>query len=172
MAAITRTIVISVVVILVVFGAFVLMPSTPVIVQPIAYNHSLHVEGEGLECIDCHAYVEQLPRATLPELEICLDCHDVDPISEEESAEEAILIEHIESEREIAWQRVYEVPDHVYFSHRRHVVSGELECATCHGDVGSFTEPVTEAFMEFTMDDCMDCHNDNGVTNDCLTCHK
>lgn len=172
MASISRTIVIAVAVILVIFGAFILIPSEPVVVQPIAYNHKLHVEGEGLECVDCHTYVEKLPRATLPDLAICLDCHDVEPISEEESTEEAILIEHIEQGREIAWQRIYSVPDHVYFSHRRHVVSGEIECATCHGDVGSFTEPVTLPFFDVTMDACMDCHRDNGVTNDCLSCHR
>lgn len=172
MASTTRALVLSVTVIIVVFVAFVLIPSTPPVVHPIAYNHNLHVEQEGLECVDCHAYAEVLPSATLPDLAICMDCHDVDPISEEESAEEAILIEYIETEREIAWGRVYELPDHVYFSHRRHVVSGELECATCHGDVGAFTEPVTKAFREFTMDECMDCHRENGVTNDCLTCHK
>jgi len=34
--------------------------------QPIAYNHKLHIETVGLECAECHRYVETSAAATLP----------------------------------------------------------------------------------------------------------
>ncbi len=141
------------------------------VVQPIAYNHNIHVEGEGLECTDCHQRVEESPRATLPDLEVCLDCHDSDPLADD-SAEEAKLIAHIEAGSEIDWQRVYSVPDHVYFSHRRHVVSGDLECSNCHGPVGELTAPAEVPFYPLSMDACLDCHRKLEAKTDCLSCHR
>lgn len=138
--------------------------------QPIAYNHHVHVEGEGLICTDCHTQVEDHPVATIPEIAVCADCHDVDPLTD--SPEEERLIGFIESGQDIPWQQVYSVPSHVYFSHRRHVVLGELECSTCHGAVAGFTEPVVEPVQELSMDWCMECHESSGVTNDCLACHR
>ncbi len=165
------TVIVALALVVLVFIVRASIPRAAAIEQPIAYNHNIHVEGEGLECIDCHAYSEILPSATLPDLSVCLDCHDTDPLSED-SVEEAKLIEYIESGTEVPWQRVNEVPDHVYFSHRRHVVAGDLACMDCHGDVGAMTEPVTRPFFELTMEACMDCHKQRQVSNDCLACHR
>jgi Cytochrome c7 and related cytochrome c len=142
------------------------------IIQPIAYNHNVHVEGEGLECSDCHQRVEEVVRATLPDLETCMDCHDSDPLADD-SVEEAKLISHIEDGTEIDWKNVYHVPSHVYFSHRRHVTVGDLECSSCHGDVGTLTTPAEVPFYPVTMEACMDCHRKSEeVTNDCIACHR
>ena len=138
--------------------------------QPLLYNHNVHVEEEGLECIDCHESVEQAAYATIPRLNLCLDCHDTEPMSE--SPEEAKLIAHIESEEEIAWNQVYRVPSHVYFSHRRHVTLGEVECSVCHGNVPEQMVPVQAPVIPLTMEWCMDCHTENKVSNDCLACHR
>jgi len=46
-----------------------------VINQPVEYNHSIHINDVGLECVECHFGVENRDRATLPSLEICEDCH-------------------------------------------------------------------------------------------------
>ncbi len=140
------------------------------VAQPIAYSHNIHVEGEGLECTDCHQYVEQLPRATLPDLAVCSDCHSEDPLGE--SPEEAKLIDYLTASQEVPWNRVYQVPSHVYFSHRRHVVAGDLACAECHGDVPKLTEPATLPFRSTRMKACISCHKEHKVSTDCLTCHR
>lgn len=150
--------------------AWGLAPARDPIIQPISYNHNLHVEEEGLECIDCHHSVEDAPFATIPNLQLCLDCHDTEPLSE--SPEEQKLIAHIEEDERIDWNRIYTVPDHVYFSHRRHVTLGELECSTCHGNVSERTKPQEAPATPLTMEWCMDCHKQNQVTNDCLACHR
>ena len=81
------------------------------------------------------------------------------------------MINYIENEAEIPWKRVYEVPDHVYFSHRRHVIIGELSCELCHGKVEDQNQPIASQYLETSMDNCMNCHEEYGTTNDCLACH-
>ena len=158
----------SILVILLIGLAFYLTPDE--IVQPIAYNHKIHIEEAELGCIDCHIYYEETVYATIPALEICTDCHGDEPISD--SSEEIKLIEYINEEHEIPWLQVYNVPDHVYFSHRRHVVLGELECNECHGEVTELTKPAAWPLFELSMENCMDCHKKQNITNDCLSCHR
>jgi len=155
--------------ILVTVGYLVFLPKKE-IRQPLQYNHKVHIETAGLVCQDCHATVQSSSSATIPRLETCSMCHSESPISE--SPEERKLLEFVSAGKEIPWVRVYGVPDHVYFSHRRHVTQGKLECSACHGNVAEFTRPVTSAFAPVTMERCMGCHRESGVTNDCLTCHR
>jgi hypothetical protein len=158
-------------IILVVLFSFVVLPSKPGKTQPLAYNHKAHIEQAGLTCLDCHAGVESAARATIPPLEVCRNCHSSEPISE--SPEEQRLIDlYTSTDTEIGWERVYSVPDHVFFSHRRHVVGGELECRECHGNVAEMANPVSLPVIEPTMENCMNCHRQNKVTNDCLSCHR
>ena len=140
------------------------------ITQPIRYNHKTHIETAGLTCTDCHTSVLSSSNASIPSLEVCSTCHSEQPISE--SAEEKKVLEFVKKGEVIPWQRIYRVPDHVYFSHRRHVTKAGLECKTCHGDVPEFTKPVASQFLPITMENCMKCHRENNVTNDCLACHR
>ena len=151
---------------------FVYFASTPKTdtTQPIVYSHKTHVETAGLTCTDCHTSVLSSSAATIPSLEVCSTCHSEQPISQ--SAEEKKLLEFVKQGKAIPWLRIYHVPDHVYFSHRRHVTKAALECKTCHGDVPEFTEPVASQFLPVTMENCMKCHRENNVTNDCLACHR
>jgi len=50
-------------------GTFALQPRGAVD-QPIAFNHSKHVEGLGLECTTCHLYAVTGTRATIPNIEV------------------------------------------------------------------------------------------------------
>jgi len=137
--------------------------------QPIAYNHYKHVEESGMGCLDCHLNAGENARASIPNIEVCRDCHDV---ALTESETELTLLDFINDGKKIPWRQVYFVPDYVYFSHRRHVKLGQLECTVCHGDVGQLTEPIAKPFVQPTMTWCMDCHNTNSVSNDCAACHR
>ncbi len=137
--------------------------------QPIAFNHLLHIEDVGAECTDCHAYARSGVRATIPNIEVCGSCHE--EVSSG-SPEEARLLEYIQSETPIPWKKVYTVPDHVYFSHRRHTAAGGIECEVCHGAVALSEKPVVRASVPPTMDQCMDCHQESGTSNDCIWCHR
>ncbi|MEE9167330.1 MAG: cytochrome c3 family protein [Candidatus Neomarinimicrobiota bacterium] len=138
-------------------------------IQPLLFSHNLHIEEMDLQCGDCHTEATRRARATFPTTEACTTCHD-DPLTETET--EAQLLAYTHEDREIPWQRIYMVPDHVYFSHRRHVTLGNVPCETCHGNIRSMTEPLDRPLIPVSMDRCMDCHEEHQVTNDCLSCHR
>lgn len=143
--------------------------SDPGIRQPLPFSHAIHVAENELECVECHTSVMSHQRATLPLLEVCQDCHS-EALTETDI--EAQLLAYTTTDQAIPWQRIYQVPDHVYFSHRRHATLGGLSCELCHGDVASLDLPPTAPIVPVTMDGCMDCHERNHITTDCLTCHR
>lgn len=136
--------------------------------QPIRYNHAVHI-ANGLNCVDCHAGARDGVHATLPSLDTCLMCH-AEALTE--SPEEEKIRSFAASHEEIPWRQVTRVPAHVYFSHRRHVALGGLECADCHGAMEARTEPPRRAFRPVTMDSCIACHQQKGLRNDCNDCHR
>ncbi|MEE9117674.1 MAG: cytochrome c3 family protein [Calditrichia bacterium] len=137
--------------------------------QPVASNHSIHVNEGGMECTECHIGVENRARATLPTIQICEDCHSE---MNGETEAEAFVVAAVENGEEIIWNRIYKLPDHVYFSHRRHISLGKIECTQCHGDIQDFETPPLTPQVELTMEFCMDCHEEQNVNNDCLACHR
>jgi len=139
------------------------------IIQPIKYSHKIHVQEVGLNCTDCHKYVNKLARASIPNIDVCADCHGEGPLTK--SPEEKKLIQYIKKGKRIPWVQIYNVPDHVYFSHRRHVKIGGLKCQLCHGDVASLTEPAPYQLVKISMQNCIDCHTKKDVLNDCINCH-
>jgi hypothetical protein len=56
----------------------------------------------------------------------------------------------------LRWNKVHNLPDHVYFSHQQHVVVGGVACETCHGDVKKMG--TVEQQRPLTMGWCIDCH--------------
>jgi hypothetical protein len=137
--------------------------------QPIPFSHRLHVEEIGAICTDCHVYAETGIRATIPNVEICAYCH-TDPLTE--SPEEALVLDHVGSEEPIGWQKVLAMPDHVFFSHRRHTTVGGIECVVCHGAVEEADAALTRPLVRMTMDSCMSCHEEYEASNDCILCHR
>ncbi len=137
--------------------------------QPIAFNHRVHTEELGMDCTDCHQHVLSGQRATIPNIAVCADCHEE---AQTESPDEALLVESIGKQELIPWVRVTWVPSDVYFSHRRHAALGEISCATCHGEVEGREQPLTRPLVRLTMDGCIECHERQGVTTDCVSCHR
>ena len=161
---VASTAIVLIMIVLIVLGAH------RTITQPISYSHKIHIEEADLTCVDCHLYVETMPSATIPNIEICQDCHSDEPMGD--SPEEVKLLKYIEEGKRIPWQKIYSVPDHVYFSHRRHVTIGEIACSNCHGNVEELTEPPSYPLWLPTMNNCISCHKEHKVTYDCLACHR
>lgn len=136
--------------------------------QPILYNHSIHIEN-GMTCQDCHTGSREQVQATLPTLDTCISCHEE---ALTENPEEEKIRTLAAANTEAAWVQLTRVPRHVYFSHRRHVAQGEMECAECHGPMETRTEPPREPFRPITMEACMGCHEQRNVRNDCNDCHR
>jgi hypothetical protein len=104
----------------------------------------------------------------MPTLATCLECHKE---ALTKNPEEEKIRQFQKQGEEILWKRFYQRPDHVFYSHRRHVVLGKIECQTCHGDMSRSEKPPTQPFVRMTMAWCMACHAKSRVTNDCLACH-
>ena len=149
-------------------GRTLLRPANAVL-QPIQFNHQLHIQEVGLECADCHKYFATGQHSGLPTLADCMECHEGGMT---ESPEEQKLLQMAQADPTTPFLKLFTMPDHVFYSHRTHVTAAGLECETCHGDIADTTVPPEVPLMRITMDTCLDCHTRNGVNNDCTRCHS
>jgi hypothetical protein len=123
-----------------------------IVVQPIQFSHERHVSGNGLDWRYCHASVEVAAFAGLPPTQTCMNCH-TQVFSDAEYLEP--VRESWRSGLPLAWRRVYDLPDHVFFNHGAHVTHG-VGCTTCHGAVDRM--PLVRQAVPLHMEWCLDCH--------------
>jgi hypothetical protein len=176
--------------------------------QPMSFNHALHMDPEKVEgiegdteaerCLYCHEFRADGTFVGNPKLSKCTECHD-DPESPlgDTEAEKHFLTEYVANEKEIPWLVYSKQPDCVYFSHIAHVKIAEMDCRTCHGDLGKAEAlPAYQAnrltgysrniwgyrisglkknsWDRMKMDDCAACHTEKQHEEDnaCFVCHK
>jgi hypothetical protein len=130
------------------------------------FDHSVHAGKARMPCLDCHPYAEVSPSAGLPSGKKCMGCHKF--VAKEKPGVQ-LLAKRVEEGRPLRWQRVFSVPDFIYFSHRPHV-RAKVECAACHGDMAWAT--TIRQDRPFTMGRCIGCHAERKATRDCIACHK
>lgn len=133
--------------------------------QPIAFDHSWHVKGVGLDCRFCHRTTDKEAAAGIPALEQCMFCHRVVGTGK---AEVEKLRATFNNNEPINWRRVYRVPDHVRFVHEPHLRAG-LQCSNCHGAVEEMRR--VRQVRPMKMGDCLECHRSKDAPTDCYTCH-
>lgn len=135
--------------------------------QPFPFNHKIHNES-GLECENCHLFAFTRVDPGIPRVNTCLECHEGNTAPPFD-----ILEKYSSNGGQIPWIRLYKLPRHVYFSHKRHAAIGKIVCKTCHGDVGEKELPLDKPIMAtLNMDTCMECHEQRKVSNDCSACHR
>jgi len=179
------------------------------LVQPIHYSHQLHAGELQINCEYCHSNARRSKHAGVPATEVCMNCHsqvpgvDVpgfkpgieectptldangEPVRDVQATEDLMtLCESYINDDPIEWVRVHDVPDFVYFSHKRHVTAGVL-CQECHGEVQA-DMTVARRVHRLYMGWCLDCHEDHPSVDenygaeaelrraelkDCYTCH-
>jgi ferredoxin len=122
--------------------------------QPVQFYHRHHVEGLGLDCRYCHTSVEESGFANIPPIETCMTCHS--QIWTQAESLEPVRDAWSEG-TSIAWNRVSDVPDFVYFNHSIHVNKG-IGCVTCHGRVSEMAYVYKP--QAFFMSWCLDCHRE------------
>ncbi len=61
----------------------------------------------------------------------------------------------------VEWNRIHNLPDHVYFNHAQHVTVGKIECQTCHGKVEEME--VLKQYSPLSMGWCINCHRETKV---------
>ena len=145
--------------------------------QPVEFDHRHHVRDDGIDCLYCHPGAEKERFAGLPSTATCMGCHNqVWP----ESAQLAPVRRSAFESQPIAWRRVHDLPEFVYFNHGVHVQGGGIACARCHGQVEDMARVYRVAPL--TMDWCLDCHRDppgaaqhgRALTSltTCTACHR
>ena len=151
--------------------------------QPIYYSHKVHAGINQINCQYCHTGVYQGKQATIPSVNVCMNCHmsineyngekmyteDGDEING--TAEIQKLYKYAGFEpgkpwdpskaKTIEWVRIHNLPDHVYFNHSQHVKAGKVECQTCHGEIQKMGE--VKQFSDLSMGWCINCHRETQV---------
>lgn len=123
-----------------------------VVAQPVQFSHAHHVGGLGLDCRYCHDTVQRSRFAGLPPTHTCMTCHSQVWTQAEMLAP---VRRSLAENRPLAWKRVHDLPDYVFFDHSVHVANG-VGCSTCHGAVQTMQQ-VSQA-APLTMEWCLDCH--------------
>ncbi len=152
--------------------------------QPFQFNHALHNLVVDNGCESCHYFREDGTYAGVPKLADCIMCHE-DVVSEYPE-EEVFVYEYVHKNKEVPWLVYSRQPDCVYFPHAAHVKKAEMDCVTCHGNIGTSTRLKTYEYNRITgysrdiygknmlglktntwdrmkMDDCAECHIREGV---------
>lgn len=120
--------------------------------QPVPFSHAHHVGGLGIDCRYCHTTVETSSFANIPPTKICMNCH-----SQMWASSQTLepVRESYRSGKSIAWTRVHDLPDYVYFNHSIHIAKG-VGCASCHGRIDKMN--LVWQAQPLTMEWCLDCH--------------
>ncbi len=139
------------------------------VVQPIAFNHQKHVEELEIDCDVCHEFYRTSQHSGLPTLATCLGCHE-DP--QTDLPEEQKVRDLAAAGEDDVFRKLFKMPDHVFYSHRRHVELAEIPCETCHGAIAASTAPPERPLLRVSMDFCLECHDDSDVSPDCTACHR
>lgn len=120
--------------------------------QPVPYSHAVHAGKLGIDCRYCHTTVERAGMAALPPTDVCMNCHATILPKSPKLAE--VLRSHAEG-TPIAWVKVHDLADYVYFNHSAHVTAG-VGCAECHGPVHQME--VAQTVAPLNMGWCLECH--------------
>ncbi len=134
--------------------------------QPVFFSHRVHVNDKKISCFMCHPEAMTTARAGIPALETCMLCHARIAVTYPEIAK---LRGFYFEKRPVAWNKVYYLPDFVYFNHSMHI-HRRIDCSQCHGNMPLMDRVVKQ--QDFIMGFCIECHRKTKATIDCFTCHR
>tara|TARA_Y100000589_G_scaffold90772_1_gene85400 strand:- start:29233 stop:30576 length:1344 start_codon:yes stop_codon:yes gene_type:complete len=167
--------------------------------QPINFPHSIHAGVNGIDCKYCHNSVNKSKSAGLPTVNVCMNCHKQINGNTPEQQEQIQKIyaaagydpsgagKYTGETKEIIWNKVHQLPDHVYFNHSQHVKVGGIDCKQCHGDMTKMDETVKVQSIQalnmvegnikltkptLTMGWCIECHGAKEISTGSLDSKK
>ncbi len=130
--------------------------------QPVKFSHRIHAGENGIECMYCHTTAERSKSAGIPATALCMNCHII--IREGTNSgkfEISKVVNAVENGESIEWNRIHNLPDHVFFSHSVHVGSAKLDCQKCHGPVQEMD--IMRQYSDLSMGWCVNCHRETQV---------
>ena len=130
--------------------------------QPIKFSHKVHAGQNQTDCLYCHYSAPYSKTAGIPSTSVCMNCHLIVRNGQRSgSFEISKVVEHFDSMKVVHWTKIYNLPDHVFFSHAQHVGAAGISCQTCHGPVETMDR--IKLNQELTMGWCIDCHRTTDV---------
>ncbi|CAN5244006.1 hypothetical protein BH09MYX1_BH09MYX1_55500 [soil metagenome] len=156
----------------------------PAQTMSLRFNHKLHMSGQGMKCVDCHAGAPSSDSATddlIPKPEKCDGCHgskhtDLNAVRGDDGNPMATC-----STCHVGWKAgdankvvAFRMPrPNLVFSHRRHAVRN-IACGQCHGDVAALELATRDQLPR--MRGCFHCHQGSDAARGdakaaCETCH-
>jgi hypothetical protein len=155
-------------------------PDAPGPTQPIQFSHKHHAGLYQIDCLYCHSGTDRSRAAGVPSVELCMGCHSQFPASYDELEGIRTLKRYWQAQESIPWEQIHRLPEHAKFRHNRHVAAG-FECQRCHGPVEEMDKlaltsdtvwwPWLLPAQKLEMGWCIQCHRENGASQDCTTCH-
>lgn len=145
--------------------------------QPVEFDHRHHVLDDRIDCQYCHREASRSTVAGIPGADVCMGCHA--QIWRESPKLQPVVDSYFTGEP-IAYVRVHDLPDHVYFDHSAHF-EANIPCSRCHGPVASMAR--VYQWAPLTMGWCLDCHREPPPTTTrthgrmtrlttCTACHR
>lgn len=154
--------------------------------QPIYFSHKVHAGINQINCQYCHSAVSESRHATIPTVNVCMNCHKVvteytkGPALTDANGNDINGTREIQKlfeyagykpgpgaqwdpskAKPIEWAKVHNLPDHVYFNHAQHVKVGGVQCQTCHGNIQDMD--IVEQKSDLSMGWCVNCHRESKV---------
>jgi cytochrome c551/c552 len=122
-------------------------------------------------CMNCHKQINEYtgaethPLVTLEgkkvdgnkEIQKLYDYAGWDPVKKDYKRNAAGEIQA----KPVEWVKIHNLPDHVYFNHSLHTVSGKIACQRCHGGIQEMDE--VYQFADLSMGWCINCHRETKV---------
>ncbi len=121
-------------------------------IQPVAFDHKLHVGQLGLDCRYCHSNVEVSSHSNFPSTQTCMNCHGQIQATNPKLKP---VRDSWATGQPISWVKIHNVPDYAYFNHSVHVSRG-VSCVSCHGQVNEMN--VVWHNQSQSMAWCLNCH--------------
>jgi len=160
-------------------------------VQPIKFSHQLHAGVNQISCQYCHSGAFKSKNASIPSLNVCMNCHNYVQATEKYNGEISPEIakiykaldynpdtkEYGDNPKPVEWIRIHNLPDLAYFNHAQHVAVAGIECQKCHGPIQNMEE--VYQYAPLTMKWCINCHRetevnhkDNGYYDKLIAAHE
>lgn len=146
-------------------------------VQPIKFSHQLHAGVNKIDCQYCHSGAYSSKHASIPSLNVCMNCHNYVTASEKYDGKTSPEIMKIynaldynedtkvygNNTKPVEWIRIHNLPDLAYFNHSQHVSVAGIECQKCHGPIQTMEE--VYQYSPLTMKWCINCHRETEVNH-------
>jgi len=151
--------------------------------QPIFFSHRVHAGLNQVSCLLCHGNAWEGKQASVPSLNMCMNCHmaindyhgerlqraDGTPVDPQGEIDKLYSYTGYDPQKgkytreghPIEWVRIHNLPDLVYFNHSQHVRAGKVQCQTCHGPIQEMDE--VKQFADLSMGWCVNCHRTTKV---------